>query len=1290
MMTDFQAVDLDAVLDEFEFSQELQQAPPANHKEKLETTTTSSSQNESKTENPESPEEMEDLSQVENVVKQSLVEPIKEPIEHKHDDDDDDVGEQTVLDLLEDDGTGEANNVEEPEEQEQVVSNVEEVSSSLLNLSSISSGQPDVLSGVENVIEHEDENDTLSQHLDSASSITPAGDVEEESSGSSDQSTGQSSEFESIYDKYRDRDEDSGAEMDQGSSRQAMQDDFQAQNQSISDNRDSRDGRDNPPMHAEEQAKTGVDHTKMCPEPIQVPADSSGVKFEPSDVTNSELDNMLAELEVEQGASAASEKNPSSTCSSLMEQVSSIPSMVSSSPREMGARPKDNSPFYANNNNSSSSSSYVSASSNPTNNNIEDNDTSSSSPVPSSGNTNEIPDIVMGTSGDNTSKVSGGSAIPTDSPPPYSEIDPMKMKKQDHIVAPPPARPTSLDIVNEESGAQKPEPEVAIRPETEVASRPETEAAEPEVEVEVEAQEEAVVGPPGSTPANPNGPANSRVPELLQGLYEDQLMLGKVGPFWIPDTDADSCMLCDSKFTLMRRRHHCRACGQVLCSLCCGEKAPLDYLEGKENRVCKPCKGILERLAKAEQLAAAERVTSADNSSANNGRPPNPSNPMEYCSTIPPLQQVAELGGAASNQPPPSVMVPVGVLKHSGGDNSSSSADAAARGGRTTDPKQVIFSDGIRPGGDLTELDGSPEGRRVPRRSGSRSSGGGGGQSSRKSGRRSHSGSSSNGGVAGPVGASDVARSMIPNEGLPYVSGLGPADPIELAQRFKAGSSVPFTLNRNLRVYVSLVTYSPVAKYVWNFKTQGMSAVGQDEVVILVVQSEDELIPPRDIFEHFQFLYEQAGRGGHVGEMGYSVVLSGGSFLNGHDYGGFLYLRHSFQCVDGLDLPKPPFLFGVLLTKWEMPWARVFPLRLLLRLGAESRYYPCPLWSTRERQTVYKEIGNTIMKLLSDFRNFTYSLPIIRGMVIHMEDKLTTVLIPQNSYPQIQKALQNSNDPVLALGANFSPSADSHLVAVQREEDEPSRNALNNSDYETQAINIQNKARKVTGASFIVLNGALKSSAGLTAKSSIVEDGIMVQVSADRMLAIRKGLNNMEDTRIFCGPIGAEQPDETVLIKWVDASHTVNAGIKSVIDGTPMDGVTSVRMHAAGTDYMSGDHLIRWTEVFLLPTKPGGDHQINEDHLSEPEDPAKTAGFLARAVCLALTPHLKKLKEAYLSPLAVRVNLDPENACYEAGSKGSALPPEFMNSMDNELVPIIHGQSSSRSAFEFIFHILDL
>jgi len=45
---------------------------------------------------------------------------------------------------------------------------------------------------------------------------------------------------------------------------------------------------------------------------------------------------------------------------------------------------------------------------------------------------------------------------------------------------------------------------------------------------------------------------------------------------------------------------------------------------------------------------------------------PNPNNPAEYCSTIPPLQQ-AQASGALST-PPPTVMVPVGVLKQPGSE----------------------------------------------------------------------------------------------------------------------------------------------------------------------------------------------------------------------------------------------------------------------------------------------------------------------------------------------------------------------------------------------------------------------------------------------------------------------------------------------------------------------------------------------------------------------------------------------------------------------------------------------
>lgn len=39
--------------------------------------------------------------------------------------------------------------------------------------------------------------------------------------------------------------------------------------------------------------------------------------------------------------------------------------------------------------------------------------------------------------------------------------------------------------------------------------------------------------------------------------------LGKVAPKWIKDDEVTMCMKCTVKFTAIRRRHHCRACGDV-------------------------------------------------------------------------------------------------------------------------------------------------------------------------------------------------------------------------------------------------------------------------------------------------------------------------------------------------------------------------------------------------------------------------------------------------------------------------------------------------------------------------------------------------------------------------------------------------------------------------------------------------------------------------------------------------------------------------------------------------------
>lgn len=81
----------------------------------------------------------------------------------------------------------------------------------------------------------------------------------------------------------------------------------------------------------------------------------------------------------------------------------------------------------------------------------------------------------------------------------------------------------------------------------------------------------------------------------------------------------------------------------------------------------------------------------------------------------------------------------------------------------------------------------------------------------------------------------------------------------------------------------------------------------------------------------------------------------------------------------------------------------------------------------------------------------------------------------------------------------------------------------------------------VTGASFIVFNGALKSTSGLTAKSNIVEDGLMIQVLPEHMQLIRDNLRAMKDHTISCGCVNAVS-DETVNIVWGENDVNFNVG----------------------------------------------------------------------------------------------------------------------------------------------------
>jgi len=64
----------------------------------------------------------------------------------------------------------------------------------------------------------------------------------------------------------------------------------------------------------------------------------------------------------------------------------------------------------------------------------------------------------------------------------------------------------------------------------------------------------------------------------------------ELAPVWVGDDAVKSCMVCTKKFSLMKRRHHCRSCGKLVCSKCSPEKMFLPNIRlDKRVRVCIEC-----------------------------------------------------------------------------------------------------------------------------------------------------------------------------------------------------------------------------------------------------------------------------------------------------------------------------------------------------------------------------------------------------------------------------------------------------------------------------------------------------------------------------------------------------------------------------------------------------------------------------------------------------------------------------------------------------------------------------
>ncbi|XP_008562579.1 PREDICTED: FYVE, RhoGEF and PH domain-containing protein 5 [Galeopterus variegatus] len=86
--------------------------------------------------------------------------------------------------------------------------------------------------------------------------------------------------------------------------------------------------------------------------------------------------------------------------------------------------------------------------------------------------------------------------------------------------------------------------------------------------------------------------------------------LGERPPTLVPVTHVMMCMNCGCDFSLTLRRHHCHACGKIVCRNCSRNKYPLKYLKDRMAKVCDGCFGELKKRGGAVPGLMRERPVS--------------------------------------------------------------------------------------------------------------------------------------------------------------------------------------------------------------------------------------------------------------------------------------------------------------------------------------------------------------------------------------------------------------------------------------------------------------------------------------------------------------------------------------------------------------------------------------------------------------------------------------------------------------------------------------------------------
>lgn len=101
--------------------------------------------------------------------------------------------------------------------------------------------------------------------------------------------------------------------------------------------------------------------------------------------------------------------------------------------------------------------------------------------------------------------------------------------------------------------------------------------------------------------------------------------------------------------------------------------------------------------------------------------------------------------------------------------------------------------------------------------------------------------------------------------------------------------------------------------------------------------------------------------------------------------------------------------------------------------------------------------------------------------------------------------------------------------------------------------------------------------------------------------------------------------------------------VHSPIDNRSLAGITSIRVHRS-TNFSNSNHIIRWTEVFVLRSGGRGDSDYSKDGMdADSVDISKLAEQIARSAAMALVSYLDLLSASKFKRIGLRTTLALEN-----------------------------------------------